>query len=347
MPEIQPSSAVTVVQQIPLDQIRPSRHQARKSFDDESLKSLAESIRQEGLLQPVTVRPVADGFELISGERRFRAVRLLGQTTIEAKVLQPVSEGESAAKGLIENLQRENLTFLEEAQGFQDLLNLKDSHWNQEQIAKTIGKSPTYISQSLRLLKLPAPVLEKFWAQNFSRSHGIELLRLQDEKQQIDAINAIESRKLSWEATRKLVDGMLKNKASDSQSAAQTAEHSPFKFTRKGINVLMSATFPMADDLDKFLGDLRTAYRAWQTSQLGERHLVPIPPGAIRIPKTPEEEAEMMALATGSPGPEVLYAWIYGKDNPVTLSVAGQPWANLNPSDPKKFVKKLLERMRS
>src|SRR4051812_1165190 len=105
-------------QAIPLDQIRASPHQARAVFDDEAIRSLAESMKQEGQLQAVVVRQIAGAYELISGERRTRAARLLGWRAIEAKVVKTVSEAEAAAKGLVENLQRENLNPIEEAKGF-------------------------------------------------------------------------------------------------------------------------------------------------------------------------------------------------------------------------------------
>src|SRR5882724_4953391 len=114
MPADVPSSQL---QMVPLAQIKPSPHQARKYFDEENLWKLAESLRQEGLIQPITVRkllPMAGdredpGYELVSGERRLRAAKLLGWNMIEARVISVISEGEVAAKGLIENLQREDL----------------------------------------------------------------------------------------------------------------------------------------------------------------------------------------------------------------------------------------------
>src|SRR5258708_5397895 len=108
--------ASAVYQQIPLAQIAPSPHQARKDFDPAALQGLADSMKAEGLLEPVLVRQVGDSFELISGERRFRAAKLLGWTTIGAKVIQTVSEAEAAAKGMVENLQRADLNPIEEPQ---------------------------------------------------------------------------------------------------------------------------------------------------------------------------------------------------------------------------------------
>src|SRR5579864_6482075 len=112
------TTATSVFQSIAIDKIALSRHQARKVFDEEAIKGLAESMKQEGLLQPITVRLAGEAYELISGERRLRGAKLLGWPAIDAKVIQTLSEAEAAAKGLIENLQREDLNPIEEAQGF-------------------------------------------------------------------------------------------------------------------------------------------------------------------------------------------------------------------------------------
>ena len=129
--------------------------------------------------------------ELITGERRLRAAKLLGWKTLDAHVIQTVSEGEAAAKGLIENLQRKDLSPLEEAEGFKELLDLKDEHWNQRQIAVAVGKTEGYISQSIRFLLFSRYVLENFRALKFSRSHALELLRLSDAQKQSEAVRII------------------------------------------------------------------------------------------------------------------------------------------------------------
>ena len=137
------------LQLVSIAQIKPSPHQARKLFDEENLWKLAESLRQEGLIQPITVRqllPIAGdredpGYELVSGERRLRAAKLLGWTMIEARVISVISEGEVAAKGLIENLQREDLNAIEESEGFLQLNNVDPTYWTHERIAQVTGKS--------------------------------------------------------------------------------------------------------------------------------------------------------------------------------------------------------------
>src|SRR5579871_1428732 len=151
-------TAASAFQTFPVYHFASSPHQARKVFDEDALQALAESMKQEGLLQPITVRQVGDGYELISGERRLRAAKMIGWPVIDAKVIKTVSEGEAAAKGLIENLQREDLNAMEEARGFEDLNRLDPAYWTQEQIGKITGKGQTYVSESLGLLRLPESV---------------------------------------------------------------------------------------------------------------------------------------------------------------------------------------------
>jgi ParB family chromosome partitioning protein len=196
---------------IPLDQILSSTHQARKDFENKSLISLSESMKGEGLLQPVTVRFVDGHCELVSGERRVRAAKLLGWTEIEAKVIETVSEAEAAAKGLIENLQRQDLNPMEEAEGIQAMLDLKDGHWTQEQIGKVIGKSQTEISETLRLLSLSDKVKIDIRRLIITSGHASALLRLPTSELQEKVSGLIEQKGVSVKQTRALVDKMLKH----------------------------------------------------------------------------------------------------------------------------------------
>jgi ParB family chromosome partitioning protein len=206
---------------VPIAQIKASPHQARKFFDEENLWKLAESLRQEGLIQPITVRkllPMAGdredlGFELVSGERRLRAAKLLGWTKIEARVISVISEGEVAAKGLIENLQREDLNPLEEAEGFAQLNNVDPTYWTHERIAQVTGKSRTYITQSLSILRLPEAIKEDVRRRTYTRGHALEIARLPGSSLQLSVAKMIPDR-LTREQTRKLVDSILLGKKS-------------------------------------------------------------------------------------------------------------------------------------
>ena len=216
-----PDSPSSKLQMVQLAQIKPSPHQARKLFDEESLWKLAESLRQEGLIQPITVRqllPMAGdredpGYELVSGERRLRAAKLLGWTKIEARVISVISEGEVAAKGLIENLQREDLNPIEEAEGFSQLNNVDPTYWTHERIAQVTGKSRTYITQSLSILRLPEAIKEDVRRRTYSRGHALEIARLPGSSMQLSVAKMIPDR-LTREQTRKLIDSILLGKKS-------------------------------------------------------------------------------------------------------------------------------------
>jgi ParB/RepB/Spo0J family partition protein len=206
----------TSFQQIPIRLIKPSPHQARKFFDEENLWKLAESLRQEGLIQPITVRkllPTAGeredpGYELVSGERRLRAAKLLNWDTIEARMISVISEGEVAAKGLIENLQREDLNPMEETEGFMQLNTVDPTYWTHERIGQVTGKSRVYITQSLSLMRLPEAIREDVRRRTYSRAHALELARLPGSTLQISVAKMIQD-KLTREQTRRLVDSIL------------------------------------------------------------------------------------------------------------------------------------------
>src|SRR5882672_4232733 len=141
-----------------------------------------ESLRQEGLIQPITIRkllPMAGdredpGYELVSGERRLRAAKLLGWDRIEARIISVISEGEVAAKGLIENLQREDLNPIEEAEGFQQLNNVDPTYWTHERIAHGTWKRRVYLTPSLAPMPLPKAIKEDVRRRTYTPGHGLE-----------------------------------------------------------------------------------------------------------------------------------------------------------------------------
>ncbi len=195
-----------IVKSIPLSQIVPSPHQARKTFDIENLKGLAESMKQEGLLNPVVVRKIGTGYELISGERRLRAAKLLGWPSLEAKVIGTVSEAEAAAKGLIENIQREDLNTIEEAEGYRELNRLDPKYWTQSKIAQNCGKTQGHVSEFLRYLSLPEVVKGYIRRRILSAGHAAELIRLHKPLEQKALAQKILRNKLSVMQTRDAID---------------------------------------------------------------------------------------------------------------------------------------------
>ena len=158
---------------IPSSKIRPSRYQPRLRFDEEALKELAESIRENGLIQPITVRKMDDGYEIIAGERRFRACMMADYTEIPCYVMSP-SEGQAAQMALVENVQRENLSAIEEAKSYVQIM--RQSSMTQEQVAKKIGKSQSAVANKIRLLNLPDEVQEGVVSGKITERHARALL---------------------------------------------------------------------------------------------------------------------------------------------------------------------------
>ncbi len=190
------------VQRVPLDRIRPGSLQPRKDFPPESLQELADSIRQQGIVQPLIVRQQSGHFELIAGERRWRAAQLLGLT--EVPVL--VREADDRAvleMALIENLQRENLNPMEEAQGYAQLVG--QFQLTQEEVAAKVGRSRAVVANALRLLKLPAVIQSYVRENRLSVGHAKVILGLTDEKQQKLAAERVIKEALNVRQTEGLV----------------------------------------------------------------------------------------------------------------------------------------------
>src|SRR5689334_21908795 len=163
------------VQDLPLERIHPNARQPRIEFDADALAELAESIRAQGVLQPVLVRPSGDNFELIAGERRYRASRSIGLSTIPA-IVRSVSDEEMLELALIENLQREDLSPIEEALGYQRLI--EELHYTHERLSERVGKNRSSITNALRLLALPANVQSMVSRGTLSAGHARALLSL-------------------------------------------------------------------------------------------------------------------------------------------------------------------------
>lgn len=198
--------------------IEPNKEQARKQFDDAALSELADSIAQHGVLQPLIVRPIiGGGYQLIAGERRWRASRLAGLTQVPV-VIKELSDTEAAVISLIENLQREDLNPVEEAFGFASLM--KDFNLTQEEAAQKVGKSRPAVANALRLLKLPEKVLDMVRENKLSAGHARALAALDDEKVLISTAELIISKGLSVRATEKLVKTLTAEKKEAKKSAS-------------------------------------------------------------------------------------------------------------------------------
>lgn len=185
-----------------ISEIEPNRDQPRKEFDKQSLSELAESISRHGLLQPLLVRPLTlGGYEIVAGERRYRACRMAGLTEIPV-IIRELGEAEVMELALIENLQREDLTPLEEAQGYSVLIN--EHGFTQDEVAQSVGKSRPAVANSLRLLKLPDSVAEFLKDGSISAGHARALLSLDDEEQMLEICELIKKKDLSVREVEKL-----------------------------------------------------------------------------------------------------------------------------------------------
>ncbi|HCF51015.1 MAG TPA: nucleoid occlusion protein [Syntrophomonas sp.] len=197
-----------VVEQIPAELIRPNPYQPRQQFDEEELFKLAQSIRAYGLIQPIVVRSVEGEYQIIAGERRFRACRMLGMERIPA-IVQNMNDQNAAAVSLIENIQRRELNYFEEANAYSLLINNFDM--TQEDLARKIGKSQSAIANKLRLLKLPLEVQSLIVPDMLSERHARALLKLNSPELQIAAIKQIYEQELTVKETEKLVQDLSKN----------------------------------------------------------------------------------------------------------------------------------------
>ena len=174
------------VSYIPVEEIVPGPLQPRQHFSREGLEELRDSIALHGVLQPLTVRQKGERFELIAGERRLRAARMAGLSEVPCIVMD-VDMADSGVIALIENIQRRDLDFLEEAEGIRQLIRLFGL--SQEQVARRLGKSQSAVANKLRLLRLPRDVLERLRAEGLSERHARALLRLPDEETQRRALD--------------------------------------------------------------------------------------------------------------------------------------------------------------
>ena len=197
----QAAPAAPGFQEVPVNLIDPSPYQARKEIAPEHLSELAESIRSEGLLQPVVVRKAGDRFQLIAGERRWRAFQMLKIRAIPARVVE-ASNASSAALGLIENLQREGLNAIEEAQGYASLI--RDFDLTQETAAERVGKGRASVANSLRLLSLDAETQGYISKNLLSVGHAKVLLGVQDASSRLVLARRVIEEGLSVRATEKL-----------------------------------------------------------------------------------------------------------------------------------------------
>ena len=197
------------VMELPLDRIVPSPYQPRQNFDEDSLEELKESIRANGLITPITVRQVDGRYEIIAGERRYRACRGLGMEKMPCYILSP-DEAEAAQMALVENIQRENLSAVEEAQAYVQIM--RQAHLSQEQLAAQIGRSQSSVANKIRLLSLPEEVQDGIRDQKVTERHARALLKL-PENEQKQAYEEVVKCGYTVRETEAYVDQMISREA--------------------------------------------------------------------------------------------------------------------------------------
>ena len=201
---------------LPAKSIRPNPAQPRKIFREDALDELADSIRQHGILQPLSVRRVGNNYELISGERRLRAAELAGVSDVPC-ILMSMDDRTSGFTALVENLQRQDLDFIEEALGIRRLLQEHDM--SQEQAARLLGKSQSAVANKLRILRHSDKILTALRETELTERHARALLKLKTEEEILSAISRIAGKNMSVSQTERYIESLLNGKAEKTAKA--------------------------------------------------------------------------------------------------------------------------------
>lgn len=205
--------------QLPLDQISPNRYQPRTIFDEGKISELAQTIHTHGMIQPIVVRKLErDQYELIAGERRWRAVQELGWDSISA-IIRDMNDAQTASVALIENLQREELTAIEEAKAYKQLIDIHSL--TQEALAQRLGKSQSTIANKLRLLQLPGEVQEALLEKKITERHARALITLKDLDDQLLVLEKIIQEELNVKQTEQLIESILHPKEEEPKKRVQ------------------------------------------------------------------------------------------------------------------------------
>lgn len=227
---------------LPARSIQPNPSQPRTVFHEDALQELSESIRRHGILQPLSVRRVGTGYELIAGERRLRAGILAGLTEIPCIVMN-MSDQESGMAALVENLQRQELDFIEQSRGISRLME----SWamSQEQVARVLGKSQSAVANKLRLLRHSAPVLDRLRQTGLTERHARALLKLPTETQKLQAISVIVQNGMSVARTEQYIDTLLQP---PEKRQKETDVAGVLKRVTKAMEQLQSAGIPAVSE---------------------------------------------------------------------------------------------------
>jgi ParB family chromosome partitioning protein len=252
-----------------IDEIKPNTYQPRKDFDEEAIKELASSIQEKGIIQPIVVRKSENTYEIIAGERRWRAAQRVGITRVPV-IIKDVSDREALELALVENLQREDLNPIEEATAYEQLI--EDFGLTHEDISKRIGKERSTITNQLRLLKLPEEVREALIKGEITAGHARAILGLKSLNKAKEVLEAIRSQKLSVRRTEVLV----KKLSEDKQTVIRPNDVAPYikhltdglkkalgtqvKIIDKGGSGKIEIEYYSNDELERLIEILRGKY---------------------------------------------------------------------------------------
>ncbi len=265
---------------IDINDIRPNSAQPRMNFDEDKLNELAESIRTNGVIQPLIVRESSGGYELVAGERRWRASRKAGLRTVPC-IIRNFDDRQNAIVAIIENMQREDLDPIEEAMGLRSMT--EKYGFTQEQVSQSLGRSRTYIANSIRLLKLPKEIQEYISKGQMSAAHGRTIINISDKTRQKEIADRIVRNDLSVRATEKLAEKVKdelkperkkrRKTQPDTKKTARSAEVEAVEnelMTLAGTKVSISGDetkgrieleYYSAEELNRLIDALREAFR--------------------------------------------------------------------------------------
>lgn len=246
-----------------ISDIEPNKSQPRTVFDEEAISTLADSIKEHGLLQPILVRPYKDGYQIVAGERRWRACRLLGMTEIPA-VVSEMTDIEVAQAAIVENLQRENLNPIEEAEGFKELAD--KYNMTQEEIAQKVGRSRSAITNALRLLTLPDEIVKMLSNGDITTGHAKAILAVDNAETQLMlakqaaggliTVRDIEKFTQKQNQPKKIVKKVKDNYLTEMQIALTNSLGRKVKVEPKGKKIMLSIECFSNEELSSFADKL-------------------------------------------------------------------------------------------
>ncbi len=243
-----PGNEGRTVLELSIHDINPNESQPRKYFDDVKLKELADSIKENGVLQPIIVTKSGDNYSIVAGERRWRASRLAGLKTIPA-IVRELSEKEVLQQALIENIQRQDLNALEEAEALERLMG--EYEMTQEALSRVVGRSRPAVANSLRLLKLSAKVQALLRSEAIRAGHARALLALPEISQQESMAEQIISQEMSVRETEKTINRMLNPKISRKKEEKSSAYHLSIKKVEEDLSAYLGTKVSLRDRHNK------------------------------------------------------------------------------------------------